>query len=172
MKLTHHEQLMRVFQMLPADIRETLHECYRENVHRIGAINTDGDPYTLAAFLADIVEDSEPIAWGAAFRDTANTYRENMLQNNEICTGCPTHCTDLDDDDPIAPTYHGITRIRCNGCGYETRRRSAMEIWNDIAGTCPQCDADPLDITYDRADGTSVRVHGPADDPELTDVTA
>jgi len=36
-------------------------------------------------------------------------------------------------------TYHGLIKVSCILCEYETRNDSEMEMLNDQDGTCPEC---------------------------------
>jgi Zn finger protein HypA/HybF involved in hydrogenase expression len=38
-------------------------------------------------------------------------------------------------------TYHGLIRVTCLACDYETRNDSEMEMLNDMDGVCPECGA-------------------------------
>jgi hypothetical protein len=44
-----------------------------------------------------------------------------------------------DGEDEEGPTYHGIVRYTHVRCGYTTRKRSEMEILNDLDPACPWC---------------------------------
>jgi NAD-dependent SIR2 family protein deacetylase len=37
-------------------------------------------------------------------------------------------------------TYHGLIKVNCILCGYETKDDWEMEQLNDQDGTCPKCD--------------------------------
>jgi hypothetical protein len=37
-------------------------------------------------------------------------------------------------------TYHGLIKVSCILCEYETKSVSEMEMLNDLDGTCPRCD--------------------------------
>lgn len=52
-------------------------------------------------------------------------------------------------------TYHGITRIRCRSCEYDTTDRTTMETWNDYGDGCPQCSS--VENVFYLQDGS---VHG------------
>ena len=38
-------------------------------------------------------------------------------------------------------TYHGLIRVNCLACDYETQEVRRMEILNDMDGVCPECGA-------------------------------
>lgn len=37
-------------------------------------------------------------------------------------------------------TYHGLIKVSCVLCEYETKDISTMEMLNDLSGTCPNCE--------------------------------
>jgi hypothetical protein len=37
-------------------------------------------------------------------------------------------------------TYHGLIKVTCIACGYETKEENEMEMLNDYEGVCPKCD--------------------------------
>ena len=54
-------------------------------------------------------------------------------------------------------TYHGIEKITCRDCEYETTDAFTMEVINDSLGECPRCASEDLDII----DGQIVRASRP-----------
>jgi hypothetical protein len=64
-------------------------------------------------------------------------------------------------------TYHGITRITCEGCGHSTGKPRVMEQWNDEWGACPQCKSSEAVFRLD--DGGLTRYDADGDvDYEIT----
>jgi hypothetical protein len=57
-------------------------------------------------------------------------------------------------------TYHGIIKIRCDICGYETTDVAEMEMWNDYGVSCilsadrDTCSGQAGRTTFWMADGT------------------
>lgn len=37
-------------------------------------------------------------------------------------------------------TYHGLIKLNCLVCGWETTEDSTMEFINDLMGACPECE--------------------------------
>ena len=38
-------------------------------------------------------------------------------------------------------TYHGLVKVSCIACGWETTNDSTMESLNDMDGVCDKCEA-------------------------------
>jgi NAD-dependent SIR2 family protein deacetylase len=62
---------------------------------------------------------------------------------------CPNFCYSFTSgNQPTKPhergkemaTYHGLIKVNCILCGYETKDDYEMEHLNDQDGTCPKCD--------------------------------
>ena len=37
-------------------------------------------------------------------------------------------------------TYHGLIKVSCIVCNWQTEEDSLMEMLNDMGGDCPECD--------------------------------
>jgi NAD-dependent SIR2 family protein deacetylase len=37
-------------------------------------------------------------------------------------------------------TYHGLIKVSCVACNWETQEDHTMEMLNDLSGQCPNCD--------------------------------
>lgn len=44
-------------------------------------------------------------------------------------------------------TYHGISRVSCRSCDWDTNDIYTMEVINDLEANCPSCDSSAFDMT-------------------------
>lgn len=139
-------ELMNTYRNLTYSDRATLAECYRENRHRIGSHDDEGNRYTFDAFLWDVVADSSQIEWSQAMTETAAAFRQDM----EICTACPTHCGT--DPEPANQIVH----VACVTCGHNTSDRHAIESWNQYGDHGTHHDTDVTVWTYANGDRLTI----------------
>lgn len=98
----------------------TLAAQYVEILHRVGAMDDAGNPYTLTSFLADVCEtwhyDIKPTD---EFETMLATQAEQLRADHETCNACPTHCTPCGGDHRYIDTFDPTTWA-CETCGATT----------------------------------------------------
>lgn len=113
--------LLAAYRRLTYAEQMTLAAQYVENLHRIGAMDDAGNPYTLTEFLADTCEtwhyDIKP---ADEFETMMILTVEHINADRETCHACPTHCTPCGDGDHRYIDTFDPTTWACETCGMTT----------------------------------------------------
>lgn len=134
-----------------------------------GQIGTEPDPHSDEADLRDFVAEhgDEPQTgkgqeWLDALRNETNLGGAWQVTTEPVW-GAGAEPTDDADDE--GPTYHGIVRAKCLTCGYESRKKTELELWNDYGVACIDNPDHKGASEWELTDGTVSVVPAEGDSP-------